>query len=75
MSNFDVYKTFYWSLILITIKNYFIGSTNIYNISGDIVGTLLLTARSDNSSGVLDEDFSFLFDDGSFNFTIGFNEL
>ena len=65
MSNFNVYKTFYWSPILITIKDYFISSTNLYNFSGDIVGSLLLTARSDNSSGelALDEDFSFLFDD------------
>jgi hypothetical protein len=77
MSNFNVYKTFYWSPILITIKDYFISSTNLYNFSGDIVGSLLLTARSDNSSGelALDEDFSFLFDDGSLNFTIGFNQL
>ena len=73
----DKYKTFYWKQIDIKIQDYFIGSTNLLDENNNIVGKLLLTTRGNTSteSLVLDEEFSFLFDNGSLNFVIGFNSL
>ena len=41
-----------------------------------IIGQLLLIAQSNESTGnlALNEDFTFIFDNGSMNFNIGFNK-
>ena len=73
----NVYKTFYWYPIKIDLSSQFIGSANLLNACGTVVGKLLLKTNTDTSTGslVIVEDFSFLFNDGSMNFTIGFNEF
>lgn len=71
------YKTFYWKNIDIKINSYSIGSTSILDEAGNKVGLLLLTVRSDTTTDgfTINEDFSFIFDDGSMNFTAGYNSL
>jgi hypothetical protein len=70
------YGTFYWSTIIIELNNNFTGSANLYNVFGNVVGKLLLKTSADFSTGelALVEDFSFLFNNGTMNFTIGFNQ-
>ena len=72
-----IYKTFYWFPINIDINSsHFVGSANLLNVCGNVVGKLLLKTSANVSNGLaLVEDFSFLFNDGSMNFSIGFNEF
>ena len=70
-----IYKTFYWKNIQPKINSYFIGSTSLINENGNNTGLLQLVTRSDTSTDgfTIDEEFSFILDNGSMNFTIGYN--
>jgi len=72
----DEYQTFYWKQIKpSSMSDYFTASTDLFDNIGNIVGQLLVIAQADKSTGTLalNEDFTFIFDNGSMNFTIGFN--
>jgi len=71
----DEYQTFYWKQINVSMGDYLVGSTDLLDEDGNIVGKFLLIAQADKSTGTLalNEEFTFSFDDGSMNFNIGFN--
>jgi len=73
----EQYETFYWKTIFITIKDNFVGSTDLLDEDGNTAGKLLLSAQGNYSNGTLalNEEFTFSFDNGSMNFTIGYNSL
>lgn len=69
------YKTYYWNNIDVKFEDYFVGSTNLLDDDNNIVGALLLSLAADGNDAdrVVKEDFCFIFDNGSVNFSIGFN--
>jgi len=73
----EQYQTFYWKTIFIKIQDNFVGSTDLLNECGNVIGKLLLSAKGNKSTGslALNEEFTFSFDNGSMNFTIGYNSL
>ena len=73
----EQYQTFYWKTIFIKIQDNFVGSTDLLNECGNVTGKLLLSAKGNKSTGslALNEEFTFSFDNGSMNFTIGYNSL